>query len=337
MNVDRKTKKLDNRIIEYFTLKYETDVESGLTSQEVRHRQHKSNRGNISKEKKRIWLICFKQECQNPLFLFFIYLCGISYIFRISGAIQIMLLFTFFFLIILKMCRAFRSTKVFFWQKEVNSEKAIVLRDGVFHRIPWKCLVRGDIVRLKRGEKVAGNILSLNEPYKEYETGELYVENTGRAIVTQQIPSDFRSPDLRLADLQSSGLRSEKSEQASMLQEITVQQEFFFKNLSKRNGKKQKIEKIEKNIWIQFSENLKKAEKQIMESLCVFMVLAFVLWFCFPQKVDIQCVLQVGILFCILYIVGREVVWEFSRRWFIQKVKRRKLNYTRRVNKINNT
>lgn len=329
MNVDRKMKEPGNRIIEYFTLKYETDVESGLTSQEVRHRQRKSNIGNISKEKKRIWLICFKQECQNPLFLFFIYLCGISRIFHISGAIQITLFFTFFFLFILKLCRAFRSTKVFFWQKEVKSEKAIVLRDGVFQRIPWKYLVRGDIVRLKRGEKVAGNILSLNEPYKEYATGELFVENTGRAIVTQQIPSDFRPPDL-----QSSDLPSEKSEQDSILQEITVQQEIFFKNLWKRNGKGLKIEK---NIWIQFSENMKKAEKQIVKSLCVFMILAFVLWFCFPQKVKIQCVLQVGILFCILYIVGREVVWELSRRWFMQKVKKRKLNYMRQVNKINNT
>lgn len=332
MNVDRKTKKPGNRIIEYFTLKYETDVESGLTSQEVRHRQRKSNIGNISKEKKRIWLICFKQECRDPLFLFFIYLCGISRIFHISGAIHVTLFFTFFFLLILKICRAFRSTKILFQQKEVKSEKAIVLRDGVFHRIPWKYLVRGDIVRLKRGEKVAGNILSLNEPYKEYVTGELFMENTGRAIVTQQIISDLWSSDLK-----SSDLTSEKSEQDSILQEITVQQEIFFKNLWKRNGKGLEIEKIEKNIWIQFSENLKKAEKQIVESLCVFMILAFVLWFCFPQKVKIQCVLQVGILFCILYIVGREVVWELSRRWFIQKVKRRKLNYMRQVNKINNT
>ena len=68
MNMDRKYKEAENRTSEYLELKYGTDVQSGLSLAEVRRRRYLCGTYNIAKEKKRIWLICLKKECQNPFF-----------------------------------------------------------------------------------------------------------------------------------------------------------------------------------------------------------------------------------------------------------------------------
>lgn len=320
MNMGRKYKVSDNRIMEYFELKYETDVDSGLTSAQVRKRQHKSDIYSIAKEKKQIWLICFKQECRD--LFFFIYLCGISWVFDFTDRIQIALSLLLLFLLSLKMRRAFRMKKAFFKQKEMNSSKVIVLRDGIFHRIPWQYLLRGDIVRLKKGEEVKENVLSLEEPYREYEAGEIFTENTGRAIVTQLTADNFQT---------------EERERNNILQKLAVWQGICSSNFFKGSSKGEDVENIENNICKQFSVILKKAEQQIPESLCIFMLLAFGLSVCVPQEGDMQRILQIGCLFSVVYIVGKEVVKELFRTWLIQKIKKKKLNFIRQVNKINNT
>ena len=165
MNMDRKYKEAENRTSEYLELKYGTDVQSGLSLAEVRRRRHLCGTYNIAKEKKRIWLICLKKECQNPFFFFFLYLCGISRIFYFPKKIQLLLFLTLFFLIITNIRTAFRSRKLFFKQKEAKAKKVIVLREGVFQRIPWKYVLRGDIVRLKKGEQISSSVISLTKPY----------------------------------------------------------------------------------------------------------------------------------------------------------------------------
>ena len=70
MNMDRKYKEAENRTSEYLELKYGTDVQSGLSLAEVRRRRHICGTYNIAKEKKRIWLIYLKKECQKPDILF---------------------------------------------------------------------------------------------------------------------------------------------------------------------------------------------------------------------------------------------------------------------------
>lgn len=339
MNEGRNHKKADSRIIEYLELKYETDVESGLTTAKVRQRLHKNNISHIAKEKKRIWLICFKQECRNSLFFFFIYLCGASWIFHFSGKMQLLFGLSFLFLLVLNIRRAFRSKKAFFEQKEMKSEKVIVLRDGIFHRIPCGYLLPGDIVRLKKGEKVPENVISLKEPYTEYEAGTFFTENTGRAIVTQA------SLDEQVQD--------PKEAEKDILQELALQYGICFKALLKTNNNRQKSESTSENIlqstskkfsektieatWQRFSSMLKKIEEQILESLCIFMLLSLILSLYVPREGDMQRILQTGSLFFVIYIVGKEVSQELFYRWFLKKIKSRKLKYMRPVNKINNT
>ena len=73
MNMDRKYKEAENRTSEYLELKYGTDVQSGLSLAEVRRRRHICGTYNIAKEKKRIWLIYLKKECQTFVILYFIF------------------------------------------------------------------------------------------------------------------------------------------------------------------------------------------------------------------------------------------------------------------------
>lgn len=340
MNEGRNHKKADSRIIEYLELKYETDVESGLTTAKVRQRLHKNNISHIAKEKKRIWLICFKQECRNSLFFFFIYLCGASWIFHFSGKMQLLFGLSFLFLLVLNIRRAFRSKKAFFEQKEMKSEKVIVLRDGIFHRIPCGYLLPGDIVRLKKGEKVPENVISLKEPYTKYEAGTLFTENTGRAIVAQ-VNSDVEQEQDR------------KETEQDILRELALQHGICLKDLLKTNNNRQKLKSTSENIlestskkvsektieatWQRFSSMLKKIEEQILESLCIFMLLSLILSLYVPREGDMQRILQTGSLFFVVYIVGKEVSQELFYRWFLKKIKSRKLKYMRPVNKINNT
>lgn len=312
MNMDRKYKEAENRTSEYLELKYGTDVQSGLSLAEVRRRRHICGTYNIAKEKKRIWLICLKKECQNPFFFFFLYLCGISRIFCFPKKIQLLLFFTLFFLVIINIRTAFRRRKIFFKQKEAKAKKVIVLREGVFQRIPWKYVLRGDIVRLKKGEQISSPVISLTKPYKEYQSGQVFTENTGRAIVIHTMDSsqgdlqwdDSKLVDLRSGDLQSGELQEDVQLEHAQLEACGVD-----------------------NTTLQekFSSILKKVEEQILDSLCIFMCLSVVISLYIHQEGSMRRILEVGSLFFAVFMIGKEIAQEVFRR------------YVKRLEKINNT
>ena len=193
MNMDRSQKNLekkkDDRTIEYLELKYDTNIQRGLTLAKVRQKQRgkRSSRNSITKEKKRIWFMCLKQECQNLLFFFFLYLCVVSVLFQFDQRVKTVLFVSFMVFLSGKVEKTFRYSKVLFKKEEIYKPKVVVLRENIFQCVQVNSLVKGDIVRLKRGEKVPLAIISLKLPYKEYKQGEIFVENTGRAIVTQQV------------------------------------------------------------------------------------------------------------------------------------------------------
>ena len=193
MNMDRSQKNLerkkDDRTIEYLELKYDTNIQRGLTLAKVRQKQRgkRSSRNSITKEKKRIWFMCLKQECQNLLFFFFLYLCVVSVLFQFDQRVKTVLFVSFMVFLSGKVEKTFRYSKVLFKKEEIYKTKVVVLRENIFQCVQVNSLVKGDIVRLKRGEKVPLAIIRLKLPYKEYKQGEIFAENTGRAIVTQQV------------------------------------------------------------------------------------------------------------------------------------------------------
>ena len=197
MNMDRSQKNLerkkDDRTIEYLELKYDTNIQRGLTLAKVRQKQRgkRSSRNSITKEKKRIWFMCLKQECQNLLFFFFLYLCVVSVLFQFDQRVKTVLFVSFMVFLFGKVEKTFRYSKVLFKKEEIYKTKVVVLRENIFQCVQVNSLVKGDIVRLKRGEKVPLAVISLKLPYKEYKQGEIFAENTGRAIVTQQAVYPF--------------------------------------------------------------------------------------------------------------------------------------------------
>lgn len=197
MNMDRSQKNLekkkDDRTIEYLELKYDTNIQRGLTLAKVRQKQRgkRSSRNSITKEKKRIWFMCLKQECQNLLFFFFLYLCVVSVLFQFDQRVKTVLSVSFMVFLFGKVEKTFRYSKVLFKKEEIYKTKVVVLRENIFQCVQVNSLVKGDIVRLKRGEKVPLAVISLKLPYKEYKQGEIFAENTGRAIVTQQVVYPF--------------------------------------------------------------------------------------------------------------------------------------------------
>ena len=197
MNMDRSQKNLekkkDDRTIEYLELKYDTNIQRGLTLAKVRQKQHgkRNYRNSITKEKKRIWFMCLKQECQDRLFFFFLYLCVGSVLFQLDQRVKTVLFVSFIIFLFGKVEKTFRYSKVLFKKEEIYKPKVVVLRENIFQCVQVNSLVKGDIVRLKRGEKVPLAVISLKLPYKEYKQGEIFAENTGRAIVTQQVVYPF--------------------------------------------------------------------------------------------------------------------------------------------------
>lgn len=197
MNMDRSQKNLekkkDDRTIEYLELKYDTNIQRGLTLAKVRQKQRgkRSSRNSITKEKKRIWFMCLKQECQDLLFFFFLYLCVVSVLFQFDQRVKTVLFVSFMIFLSGKVEKTFRYSKVLFKKEEIYKPKVVVLRENIFQCVQVNSLVKGDIVRLKRGEKVPLAVISLKLPYKEYKQGEIFAENTGRAIVTQQVEYPF--------------------------------------------------------------------------------------------------------------------------------------------------
>ena len=197
MNMDRGQKKFDrkkdDRTIEYLELKYDTDIQRGLTLAKVRQKQRGKEyyKNSRTKEKKQIWFMCLRQEYQNLLFFFFLYLCVLSVLFQFEQRVKTMLFVSFTAFLFWKVQKVFRYSKVLLKREETYSSKAIVLRENIFQCVREENLVKGDIVRLKREEKVPFAVISLKPPYKEYKAGEIFTENTGRAIVIQQSTYPF--------------------------------------------------------------------------------------------------------------------------------------------------
>lgn len=249
MNMDKNQKKLekktDRRTLEYLELKYDTDIQCGLTPAKVRQKQRsqKCHKNSIAKEKKWIWLTYLKQECQNPLFFFFLYLCTVSIVFPFTQRVKVIVFFFFLFFFFLKIEKAFRYRKVYLDWKEMYTPKAVALRANTFQCVQINNLVKGDIIRLKRGEEVPLDSISLEPPYKEYKQGAIFAENTGRAIVTQQEKTHFpknrktkeqrkKQVDLYVTEEKNiedyGGNYTENYTENVMLQEVFARQGIYF-------------------------------------------------------------------------------------------------------------
>ena len=150
-------------------------------------------------------------------------------------------------------------------------------------------------------------MISLTKPYKEYQSGQVFTENTGRAIVIHTMDSlqeDLQWDDSNLRDLRSGELQEDVQIEHSQLEACGVE-----------------------NTTLQekFSSTLKKVEEQILDSLCIFMCLSVVISLYIHQEGNMRRILEVGSLFIAVFMIGKVIVREVFRR------------YAKRLEKINNT
>ena len=229
-NQKRFGKEKDCRTMEYLELKYDTDIQCGLTLAKVRQKQRsqKWHKNSITKEKKWIWLTYLKQECQNPLFFFFLYLCTVSIVLPFTQKVKVIVILSCLFFFFFKVEKAFRYRKAHLNWRKMYASKAIALRANTFQCVQINNLVKGDIIRLKRGEKVPLDSISLEPPYKQYKQGAIFAENTGRAIVTQQEEPHF---------LKNRKTKEQRKKQADLYVTEEKNIEDYRENYTKNYGK----------------------------------------------------------------------------------------------------
>ena len=154
---------------------------------------------------------------------------------------------------------------------------------------------------------LVGSEMCIRDRYKEYQSGQVFTENTGRAIVIHAMDSsqeDLQWDDSKLGDLQSGNLQEDLQLEYSQLEACGID-----------------------NTTLQekFSSILKKAEEQILESMCIFMCLSVVISLYIHQEGNMRRILEEGSFFFAVFMIGKEIAQEVFRR------------YAKRLEKINNT
>lgn len=115
---------------------------------------------------------------------------------------------------------------------------------------------------------------------------------------------DLQWDDSKLGDLQSGNLQEDLQLEYSQLEACGID-----------------------NTTLQekFSSILKKAEEQILESMCIFMCLSVVISLYIHQEGNMRRILEEGSFFFAVFMIGKEIAQEVFRR------------YAKRLEKINNT
>ena len=153
-------------------------------------------------------------------------------------------------------------------------------------------------------------MISLTKPYKEYQSGQVFTENTGRAIVIHTMDSSQEDSqwDSNLRDLRSGELQEELQEDVQI-----------------EHSQLEACGVDNTTLQEKFSSTLKKVEEQILDSLCIFMCLSVVISLYIHQEGNMRRILEVGSLFIAVFMIGKVIAREVFRR------------YAKRLEKINNT
>lgn len=159
---------------------FETNVETGLVTTEAEKRLSKRESKYYTKERKRLWHLSAKEKCRDPLFFFQIYLC--FFFMFVGEKYFIISLVTFFATTILKSRQILDNYRYLRNRFEKKVQNARVLRDGIYRQMDVRNIVTGDILRIKKGEKVPVSVWSIHNPDNRYWEGEIFPEESGKVI-----------------------------------------------------------------------------------------------------------------------------------------------------------
>jgi Ca2+-transporting ATPase len=141
---------------------------AGLSTAEAQQRLAASGYNELRPPKsRRVWHI-IAEVLREPMFLLLISAGGI---YLLLGDVQdaLMLLFFVVLIILLTVFQQRRSERVLEKLRDLSSPRALVLRDGRQRRIAGREVVKGDLMLLKEGDRVAADavLLSCNDLFAD--------------------------------------------------------------------------------------------------------------------------------------------------------------------------
>jgi Ca2+-transporting ATPase len=141
---------------------------TGLSTAEAQRRLAASGYNELRPTKsRRVWHI-IAEVLREPMFLLLISAGGI---YLLLGDVQdaLMLLFFVVLIILLTVFQQRRSERVLETLRDMSSPRALVLRDGRQQRIAGREVVKGDLMLLKEGDRVAADavLLSCNDLFAD--------------------------------------------------------------------------------------------------------------------------------------------------------------------------
>jgi Ca2+-transporting ATPase len=143
------------------TLELEQETSTGLTEQEAAQKLREEGYNELPSVRKRTFVVLSMEVISEPMFLLLI-VGGIIYM--ILGDIQeALMLLGFVFLIIgITVYQERKTERTLEALKDLSSPKALVIREGKQQRIPGREVVRGDLLVLCEGDRIAADAVVLN-------------------------------------------------------------------------------------------------------------------------------------------------------------------------------
>lgn len=144
------------------TLMTEEEIKKiqGLSHKEVKERLAKDGYNELPSAKKKNILQIVRWVIQEPMLLLLI-ACGTLYLFLGDTQEAIILLSSIVFIIGISIYQENKTEKAIEALKDLSSPRALVIRNGEQIRIPWREVVRDDIIILNEGDKVPADCMIL--------------------------------------------------------------------------------------------------------------------------------------------------------------------------------
>lgn len=137
------------------------DLTMGMTDADVRARLAEDGYNELpSAQKRQVWNIAW-EVVREPMFLLLL-ACGLIYL--LSGEIQeaLMLLGFVFVVMGITFYQERKTERALESLRDLSSPRALVIRDGEKIRIPGREVVRGDLLLLEEGDRVAADAMMIS-------------------------------------------------------------------------------------------------------------------------------------------------------------------------------
>ncbi|MDP2663846.1 MAG: cation-transporting P-type ATPase, partial [bacterium] len=131
----------------------ETDIEKGLSEDEVKERRKRYGRNALPEEQAPSRLRIFLGQLKSPLILILVF-AGIITLFLQNYTDSVVIWSAVLLNALVGYVQEYRATKALTELKKALKVKALVLRQGNEKEIPQEDLVPGDLILLKPGKKV---------------------------------------------------------------------------------------------------------------------------------------------------------------------------------------